>query len=742
MDINSFISCNFKVYKSSSSFKEVADDLILYSFVIIMDEDDYIGLLTLAGVFKRPHSSLMDSLQEDIRIESYSNLRETLNLMEKKKLPVLPVFSGEKFAGVVIYTDLLKFCELSNQEQIKHLASYFDKSIIAEESLRVNQMVFKNAFDLHSSLMAITTVGEGVYIDVNKTFCSTLGFIREEIIGRSSVDLNIWESREARAEVLTLFQKQEYLTNHEVKYYTKNRIQRYGLFSIVNIEINGEKYLLTSLADITEQKKTELALRESEQIIRSLINIPNEHIVLLTPELIVLDINEQMLRSLGKKREDIIGHNSSEFIPSERLNQKKSAIDAIITTGNPVNHIYKRGDGWYSDIMFPISDESGKVLKIGVSSRDITELKKLEIELEQHRNHLEDVLEARSKELYESEKRYRDIINTITDYVYQVIIDSDNMIKMIHTEGCYNVTGYHSHEFINEPDLLLDLVFDADRKTVKEFLYNTVQGLEHEHKIEYRIVHKNGSIRWINNTIIIRRSADGKVIGYDGVIKDITEKKRTENEIKRLNHHIIKLQEEERQRVAQDLHDSVGQTILAAKINIEAYIQNPKRFKNQIDVGLSFLTQASNDLREIYTGLYPSVLNDLGLEMAIRLLISNSIESAGISAEVDISLSTNLPHDLNVNLYRIIQEIISNVLKHSQATSMYLRLITQSNRLTLTVRDNGTGFDPDIIHDGTACYGLANIKNRLDSYNGTITINENIPSGSNISISIELNSAS
>jgi PAS domain S-box-containing protein len=362
----------------------------------------------------------------------------------------------------------------------------------------------------------------------------------------------------------------------------------------------------------------------------------------------------------------------------------------------------------------------------------------LEMELEQHKNNLENHLKEKSQELFESEKRYREIIETITDYVYQVKIESNNSLKTIHTEACFPITGYHSYEFINDPLLWFSIVFEAHREAVKIFFKNLNIVTEQHQKIEHRIVHKNGSVKWINNTIIIHRNFNGKLLSYDGVIKDITEKKRIENEIKQLNQHIIKLQEEERQRVARDLHDSVGQTILAAKINIEAYIQNPDRFKDRIDIGLSFLTQASNELREIYTGLYPTVLNDLGLEMAVRMLISNSIETTGIRAKVNIELNSPLTHDLNVSLYRIIQEIISNILKHSQATLMSLNLTSRNNLLKLIVKDNGTGFEPEIRQEGISGYGLANIKSRLENYNGTITIENNRTTGSIINIIINL----
>lgn len=634
MTINPFISSEYIIHGPSSAIEEIRGDVLLHTFVIIMENEKYIGLVTCKSFLTPGQPCIMNILQENVTVEYGSGISETMNLMESKDLFILPVFKENKFAGILKYTTVLQKLlaeQITNRKKtgnepvfdskgettgIPGISRDITEFELENESLRKRKTIFKTAFELHSSLMAITTVDGGIYIDVNKAFCEILGYDKKEIIGRSSVDLKIWASNKSREDVLSLYNKQGYLSNHEVEYYAKNREKRNGLFSIATIIIDGNMFLLTSMTDITKQKQ-------------------------------------------------------------------------------------------------------------------------LEKELEQHRDNLESILEIRSRELFESEKNYKEIINTITDYVYHVKIDSRKNMQVKHTEGCFTVTGYHVGEFINEPQLWFNIVFESDREAVNKFFKTVHSGPGINKKIVHRIVHKNGRIKWIENTIIIHRNTKGRITGYDGIIKDITEKKNSEDEIKRLNQHIIMLQEDERLRVARDLHDSVGQTILAAKINIEAYMQNPDRFKNQIDVGLSFLIQASSELREIYTGLYPTVLNDLGLEMAIRLLISNSIETAGIAAEVDISIDGQLSHDLNVSLYRIIQEIISNILKHSQATLMQLQLVLENHSLTLTVSDNGKGFAPEIVHNTARGYGLANIKSRIENYNGTITIENNIPSGIIICITIE-----
>jgi len=396
---------------------------------------------------------------------------------------------------------------------------------------------------------------------------------------------------------------------------------------------------------------------------------------------------------------------------------------------------------WFQKRIVPEFNENGEIESLLAISRNITEYKKAMDEIKQYQNHLQDLVRNRTKELFKSEKRYREILNSITDYVYQVKIDEYKNVSAIYTEKFSAFTGYKPYEFIDDHYLWLKIIYKDDQPMFKNFLRNIFADHEHAEKnIEHRIITKNGFLRWVRNTVIIHKNFKGILTGYDGVINDITEIKNAEEEIKQLNLNIIKLQEEERKRVAENLHDSVGQTILAAKLNIDTYKQDPEYFADQLDVGLSFIIQASRELREIYMNLYPTVLNDLGFEMAIRWLVQNTLEKMNIKTEIISKMKKQLPHNVEVALYRIIQEIISNILKHASASRVYLSLTGNEDKFVLLVKDDGKGFNPGEKKEKISGYGLANIKNRVSGLNGKIFIEPNYPHGTVISINIDLHS--
>jgi two-component system NarL family sensor kinase len=215
--------------------------------------------------------------------------------------------------------------------------------------------------------------------------------------------------------------------------------------------------------------------------------------------------------------------------------------------------------------------------------------------------------------------------------------------------------------------------------------------------------------------------------------EDITERKNAELEILSLSGHLLSIQEDERQRVARDLHDSVGQTVLAAKLNIEAY-RKKRSDRERLSDSLAFLDRASQELRSIYTGLYPSILDDLGFEAAVRWYAKHILEANGISTSLGIALESEINHDTAVNLYRIIQEVLSNVLKHSGADSVKLEIHEKGGILMLTVQDKGIGFDEKAV--GLDKFGLVSLRYRARLLGGECRIDSIIGEGTTVTVTV------
>lgn len=225
-------------------------------------------------------------------------------------------------------------------------------------------------------------------------------------------------------------------------------------------------------------------------------------------------------------------------------------------------------------------------------------------------------------------------------------------------------------------------------------------------------------------------SAGRRIFGYSlfrfeeetGIIlKEITSLKRLQKQVESLHARMLRLQEKERQKIAAELHDSVGQTILAAKLNFTTFMLQPGEMGDRYDAGLELIDRASQELREIYQNLYPSILRDLGLEAAIRWYAKNYLEVKGIETNLSFVLSRRLPEELEAGIFRMVQELFNNIVKHSSANSATLKLTRKKNTVHLSVSDDGLGFDMNEAKYRGGL-GLANLRSRVEDLGGDIQI--------------------
>lgn len=144
------------------------------------------------------------------------------------------------------------------------------------------------------------------------------------------------------------------------------------------------------------------------------------------------------------------------------------------------------------------------------------------------------VRKSAEEALRESEQRYKRLLDSVTGYIYHVRVAGSIAVETTHGPGCVAVTGYSSEEFEADKELWYRMVYEDDRQTVIERAKRALLG-EAVPTLKHRIIHKNGSLRWVRHTIVLRKDANGTVASYDGLVSDYTERKKAEelNEIQR-----------------------------------------------------------------------------------------------------------------------------------------------------------------------------------------------------------------
>ena len=256
-------------------------------------------------------------------------------------------------------------------------------------------------------------------------------------------------------------------------------------------------------------------------------------------------------------------------------------------------------------------------------------------------------------------------------------------------------------------------------------------------------IKNDGSILWLNRYVASFKTADKEMLM--GSITDITTEKHTrdslrwsERELKMLSQKLLEVQESERKRIALELHDSVGQSINAIKLQIENRLMKERNewSSNAVDMlndTIEKLGETVDDVRRISMNLRPSMLDDLGLLATIRWFVREyQLLMPNILVSMKIKISEELISDsLKLTIFRVIQESLNNVAKHAKATNIQIDLDAETSCVELNISDDGEGFDVRLKALGEG-FGLRSMRERVKLAKGEFSINSSRAKGTHI----------
>jgi two-component system sensor histidine kinase UhpB len=295
--------------------------------------------------------------------------------------------------------------------------------------------------------------------------------------------------------------------------------------------------------------------------------------------------------------------------------------------------------------------------------------------------------------LRRSEEQYRLIAENTRDLISLVDVDG----RFLYASPSHRTSlGYVPEELAGSE--LIQLIHPEDRPSVR---VAWEQALRHRESrvVEVRVRHQHGDYRIfesVGNWIFDDTDRPQRAVILS---RDITRRKEAEQTLRELPRLIREAQEVERRRVARELHDSVIQILSSVKFRLqsveERLIEKDEAAWRDTLKSKAHLEKAIQEVRRISRNLRPSELDDLGLAPAVRSLCSEFSERTGVKVDLSIlKLPQSIPDDIELNLYRIIQESLGNIEKHSHATRVSLRLARDLSVLRAVIGDNGRGFDP------------------------------------------------
>jgi PAS domain S-box-containing protein len=341
--------------------------------------------------------------------------------------------------------------------------------------------------------------------------------------------------------------------------------------------------------------------------------------------------------------------------------------------------------------------------------------------------------------LRESQLQYRNLVENISemycilDPQYNIVYGSPNL---------FTRTGYHETQLIATH--FFRLPDHRDRQRVLHTFDESTRKGTVDTTCEFRLQPKNGMAFWVEQSTRIERDESGNVVEYRSLLRDIAERKRAEEVFRNLSSRIIEAQESERRRVARELHDGINQILSSIQFRLKSTEEKDSTRKNPLvkEIGEArlLLEGAIQEVRRISQNLRPSILDDLGLIAAVRSVCDEFIERCKIQIDTEFSgIVSRLPDNIELVLFRTIQEALNNIEKHSAATRVDIHLVMKDAYIEALIRDNGKGFDYISLAEKRKKHrglGLDGMKERVTYLGGTVEVTSKVHKGTEVVVQI------
>jgi PAS domain S-box-containing protein len=428
----------------------------------------------------------------------------------------------------------------------------------------------------------------------------------------------------------------------------------------------------------------------------------------------------------GYSKQELLKMSVPDLHDVEDLDAYNDFFDRIMSGEDIMSEaVIRRKDGSYVTTEF-----SNRRIFVGKDhfmhtiARDITERKRIEIILKQASSYNRSLIEASLDPL--------------------VTIGSDGKIMDVN-KATQDVTGYSRQKLIGTD---FSGYFTNPAKAQAGYEEVFLKGFVRDYLLE--IKNKKGEIVPVLYNATLYRDEEGKVTGVFAAARDISDLKKAEekleksaNELRELSRHVEDLMETEKTQIAHDLHDDLGQKLTALNMDI-SWLKSrigvqSRTVENKMQEMSQILNESFESLRKISYGLRPSILDNLGLYPSIEWLLSEFKKSTGINYSHSFVPKEKAIHNkLSLVVFRIIQESLTNVARHSRATRVTVRIKLDNEKLKLIVMDNGIGFD-----SGTKIkrqsFGLLGMQERARSYGGELVIRGKSGEGTVVSLEIPIN---
>lgn len=606
----------------------------------------------------------------------------------------------------------------------------------AEDALRESELKFRNYIDFAPHGVFVANE-KGKYVEVNAAATVITGYSMDELLSITPTELVSEEYAEEFSNHFLRSVREGFATD---EFMVVRKDKTTAFCTVDTVKLSETRYL-GFVVDITKRKATEEALLENEVFLRE------------TQQIARLGNCSVDLRRLTWQSSEVLDEifgieagferNYAGWLSVIHPDFEKSVAEHFIrdvvenkTEFNKKVKIIRQTDKeerWVHAIGELKYDKNGRAIKMIASVQDITERK--------------NTMEA----LRKSEALYRSILKASPDVV--VLLDMDGCITMVSPSAMTLCVCSNENNLLGKNALELISPEDRERAKANAFMmFDRYLGM-----VEYKILRADGSSFFADVNGDLIWDIDGKPTGMVFIIHDVTKRKLVEQklneskeQLKSFAAHLQSVREEERVSLAREIHDELGQILIAMKIDLgmlkQKVLKNAET-ANSTDILTKFehlfglVDNTIKTTRKIMTDLRPEVLYLLGFVEAVRLHVSTFEKRHGVKCHLHTDVpNLNLTLQQSVALYRIVQEALTNVARHSMATSVNIRLREEGSMFCMEIIDNGVGFD-ETKKTKNDSYGLIGMRERIFLLEGDLQILSSRGEGTTILVEVPFSKA-
>jgi PAS domain S-box-containing protein len=606
----------------------------------------------------------------------------------------------------------------------------------ASQTLTPDPQFFRDIFNASPIGIAVENL-EGQPLFVNPAFCSMLGFSEEELRSKHCVDFSPPEDAEKD---WALFQQlRAGSIDHyqlEKRYFRRDGSLVWGRLSISLLNSRPSPLIVAMVEDITDKRTAEEALRVSEG---------RRRLAQQAARIGTFERNVQTgvvtwsadLGSMYGLQPGAFDHTTTAFFqnlihPDDRARVMELA-DCALKTGQPTTGEWRVlwPDGsihWITGRWQAFMDESGQPLRVLGANMDVTERKRTEEALLE----VNGALETQAALLQSREELLRIFVRNVPAGV--AMLDRDMRYLQVSDRWCADYS-------VDSSQVLGRSHYELFPDLPQRWREMHRRGLEGEtlRIDEDRWDREGGTTTWVRWEIRPWTKPSGIVGGILIFAEDITHRKQMEEAISGMSRKLIESQEEERTRIGRELHDDINQRLAMLALELAQLEENPSEVRSRAQELRNQTIEISNDVQALSHELHSSKLEYLGVVGGIKSWCTEFGQRQRMEIDFKDEVSSALPLDVGLCLFRVLQEALHNATKYSGVKRIDVQLTDHSNEIHLMVNDLGRGFDIEAARQG-AGLGLASMQERVKLVNGAITIESKPSGGTSIRVRIPLKS--